>query len=179
MIVSFSRYYFVHSYVVLLTLNAFHELEIEADANLVGTAELWQQSIVVALAASHAVELAVESNARDYGEVNLCIVAEHFAHGFHDVVSALFEALRTGVAAQFHCFLACYARQQYALAACQQRIDERMCVHLVGQRVVEHYGASILQSLVCEQTHNYNKRQFAELLARELSFAVLYLLAEF
>ena len=48
-----------------------------------------------------------------------------------------------------------------------------------GQRVVEHHGAGVLQSLVGEQTHNYSKRQFAELLARELSFAVLYLFAEF
>ena len=164
---------------MLFTLYALNKLKVEADANLVGVAELRQQSVVEALAASHAVELAVERHARYHGEVYLRIVCEYLANGFHDVVSTLFETLRTGVKAQFHSAFARDARQQYPLAAGKQRIDQRVCIHLVGQRVVEHHCAGVLQSLVGEQTHNYSKRQFAELLARELSFAVLYLFAEF
>ena len=38
-------------------INRIDQAILEADANLVGTAELWQQSVVVALAASHAVVL--------------------------------------------------------------------------------------------------------------------------
>ena len=115
------------------------ELEVEAEADLVG-GELGQEAVVVAFAAAEAVVEVVEGDAGNEGEVDAAVVGKELADGLADAVGAGAEVVRTGVVAEFEGVVGEYGGE-YEVFLAAPAFDEGVGAHFVGEGVVEQQGA--------------------------------------
>lgn len=153
-----SPHHLIHPAVVRLVGNLFsEELEGETEAEFVGTRETGQQAVVVALATSQAVAQLVEGHAGNDGQGDAVEVSEQFARRFQNAVAAKGETIGTGVAVQFKVVAHHGGENDFLLTT--PTADESMSVHLVGQGMIEQYGASLSKPRMLLQTleHRYRK----------------------
>lgn len=131
--------YAVHCHVVVVCRYGFLFLEAEAYSDFVCLGGFRQEAVIIALAATEAVALLVESHAGHYGHVDTAVVGVDFARWFHYPVMSGGKVGWCCVDAQLHVGVAGDAWQQHRLACLYEAVYGVVGAYFVGQGVIHEY----------------------------------------
>lgn len=134
------RYDFVHTDVKRFSRHTVDQLERETDTYLVCRSKAGQQAVIVPLATPQTIACCIECHTGHYNQRNGVIVGKEFSYRFQDAVGTHCHISGRGITAQTE-VIAYHLRQQHALL-CAPLLHKAVCVHLIGQRVIEQYSSS-------------------------------------